>query len=193
MVTSHGVVLNPYHLVRSVQCQVLDGKTAEISLSQAKRLFAAIDLGSPMGLRDRAMLRPSSPPAAGSGRFAGCGSATCAVTRTAGLTAAMRKTGAKETQANPCACVRGKNRLSPSLKFGALFDDAGKWVGENFYFVEKFDLDFNQKDLAHFLRYKHFVPMAAGIAPDRPHDLVVVVRQSLTGRMATSTHRIVPN
>lgn len=77
--------------------------------------------------------------------------------------------------------------------FGALFDDSGKWVGENFYFVEKFDLDFNQQDLAEFLRYKHFVPMAAGLAPDGPHDLVVVVRQSLTGRMAASTHRIVPN
>ncbi len=77
--------------------------------------------------------------------------------------------------------------------FGALFDDSGKWVGENFYFVEKIDLDFNQQDLAKFLRYKHFVPMAAGVTPDGPHDLVVVVRQSLTGRMATATHRIVPN
>ena len=86
----------------------------------------------------------------------------------------------------------GQNRCVIEM-FGALFDDGGKWVGENFYFVEKFDLDFNQQDLARFLRYKHFVPMAAGTAPDGPHDLVVVVRQSLTGRMATSTHRIVPN
>ena len=86
----------------------------------------------------------------------------------------------------------GQNRCIIEM-FGALFDDAGKWVGDNFYFVERFDLDFNQQDLAKFLRYKHFVPMAARIAPDGPHDLVVVVRQSLTGRMATSTHRIVPN
>ena len=86
----------------------------------------------------------------------------------------------------------GQNRCVIEM-FGALFDAAGKWVGENFYFVEKIDLDFNQQDLDKFLRYKHFVPMAAGNAPDGPHDLVVVVRQSLTGRMATSTHRIVPN
>ena len=86
----------------------------------------------------------------------------------------------------------GKNRCVVEM-FGALFDDAGKWVGENFYFVEKFDLDFSRQDLSKFLRYKHFVPVAAAVVPDAPRDLVVVVRQSLTGRMATSTHRIVPN
>ena len=48
--------LNPFHSVRGIQHQVIDGKTPEISLSQARRLFAAIELDSPMGLRDRAML-----------------------------------------------------------------------------------------------------------------------------------------
>ena len=86
----------------------------------------------------------------------------------------------------------GQNRCVIEM-FGAIFDDAGKWVGENFYFAEKFDLDFNQQDLAKFLRYKHFVPVAAGVVPDGPRDLVVVVRQRLTGRMAASTHRIAPN
>ena len=56
LVTRHAVVLNPFQLVRGVQHQVLDGKTPEFSLSQARRLFAAIKLDSPMGLRDRAML-----------------------------------------------------------------------------------------------------------------------------------------
>ena len=49
-------MLNPFHSVRGIQHQVIDGKTPEISLSQARRLFAAIELDSPMGLRDRAML-----------------------------------------------------------------------------------------------------------------------------------------
>ncbi len=56
LVTRHAVVLNPFHSVRGIQHQVIDGKTPEISLSQARRLFAAIELDSPMGLRDRAML-----------------------------------------------------------------------------------------------------------------------------------------
>ena len=86
----------------------------------------------------------------------------------------------------------GQNRCVIEM-FGALFDDSGKWVGDKFYFAEKIDLDFNQQDLAKFLRYEHFAPVAAGTAPDGPLDLVVVVRQSLTGRMAASTHRIVPN
>ena len=57
LVTRHAVVLNPFHSVRGIQHQVIDGKTPEISLSQARRLFAAIELDSPMGLRDRAMLK----------------------------------------------------------------------------------------------------------------------------------------
>ena len=56
LVTRHAVVLNPFHSVRGIQHQVLDGKTPEISLLQARRLFAAIELDSPMGLRDRSML-----------------------------------------------------------------------------------------------------------------------------------------
>ena len=57
LVTRHAVVLNPFLSVRGIQHQVLDGKTPEISLTQARRLFAAIELDSPMGLRDRAMLK----------------------------------------------------------------------------------------------------------------------------------------
>ena len=56
LVTPHVVVLNPFHSVRGIQHKVLDGETPEISLSQARRLFAAIEFDSPMGLRDRAML-----------------------------------------------------------------------------------------------------------------------------------------
>ena len=56
-VTRHAVLLNPFHSVRGVQHQVVDDKTPEISLSQARRLFAAIELDTPMGLRDRAILK----------------------------------------------------------------------------------------------------------------------------------------
>ena len=56
LVTSHAVVLNPFHSVRGIQHPVIDGKTPEITVPQARLLFAAIDLDSPMGLRDRAIL-----------------------------------------------------------------------------------------------------------------------------------------
>ena len=81
-----------------------------------------------------------------------------------------------------------KNRCVIEL-FGALFDRSGKWVGDNFYFAEQIDLDFDEIDLAKFRRYKYFVPMAEQVAPSGPHDLVVVVRQKLTGSMSTSTHK----
>ena len=48
--------MNPFHSVRGIQHQVMDGKTPEMTVPQARLLFAAIDLNSPMGLRDRTLL-----------------------------------------------------------------------------------------------------------------------------------------
>ena len=56
LVTRHAVPLNPFQSVRGIKHQVLDGKTPEITISQARILMASIDLTVPMGLRDRAIL-----------------------------------------------------------------------------------------------------------------------------------------
>ena len=56
LVERHAVALNPFQSVRGIKYQVLDGKTPEITISQARILVAAIDLSLPIGLRDRAML-----------------------------------------------------------------------------------------------------------------------------------------
>ena len=134
LVTRHAVVLNPFHSVRGIQHQVIDGKTPEISLSQARRLFAAIELDSPMGLRDRAMLgTPSSPPAAASGRFAGCGSGTCATTRKGGCFAFARKTARNGrsrcattwTSGSGRICKRpGSPKIPPKRRCGAARSEA---------------------------------------------------------------------
>ena len=56
LVERHAVVLNPFHSVRGIKYQVLDGKTPEITIPQARILVAAIDLSLPIGVRDRAIL-----------------------------------------------------------------------------------------------------------------------------------------
>ena len=56
LVERHAVVLNPFHSVRGIKYQVLDGKTPEITISQARILVASIDLRPPVGVRDRAIL-----------------------------------------------------------------------------------------------------------------------------------------
>ncbi len=56
LVQRHAVVLNPFHSVRGIKYQVLDGKTPEITIPQARTLVASIDLSLPIGLRDRALL-----------------------------------------------------------------------------------------------------------------------------------------
>ena len=74
--------------------------------------------------------------------------------------------------------------------FGAIIDGSGEWVGENFLFAQRVELDFNQQELDDFRRYKGFVPVAEQEMPEGAHDLVVVVRQRLSGELATSTHKI---
>lgn len=56
LVTRHAVPLNSFASVRGVKHSVTEGKTAELSIAQARKLFAAIDVSTPMGLRDRAIL-----------------------------------------------------------------------------------------------------------------------------------------
>ena len=56
LVTRHGALLNPFHSVRGPPMGSSDGKTPEITASQARRLLASIDCSRPVGLRDRAVI-----------------------------------------------------------------------------------------------------------------------------------------
>ena len=56
LVQRHVVPLNSFASVRGVKYSVTEGKTAEISIEQARKLFRSIDVSTPMGLRDRAVL-----------------------------------------------------------------------------------------------------------------------------------------
>lgn len=56
LVQRHVVVLNPAASVKGIKEQVVEGKTPEITLDQARALFAAIDTSHVIGLRDRAIL-----------------------------------------------------------------------------------------------------------------------------------------
>jgi integrase len=49
-------VLNPAASVRGERYQVIEGKTPEISVEQARRLLSAIDISHLVGLRDRAIV-----------------------------------------------------------------------------------------------------------------------------------------
>ena len=83
-----------------------------------------------------------------------------------------------------------KNRCVMEM-FGALVDDSGKWVGEDFLFFKRLDLDLDSEGLDHFQRYRDFSSSSEKDAPPGKYDLVVVLRQSLSGRMATSTRSVV--
>ena len=56
MVQRHVMVLNPAATVRGERYSVVEGKTPEISPEQARALLKAIDVETPIGLRDRAIL-----------------------------------------------------------------------------------------------------------------------------------------
>ena len=56
LVTRHAVVLNPAASVRGERLVVVEGKTPEITVEQARRLLAAIDTSHAVGLRDRAII-----------------------------------------------------------------------------------------------------------------------------------------
>ena len=56
LVNRHVVILNPAASVRGVKDQVIEGKTPEITIEQARTLLASVDTGHVVGLRDRAIL-----------------------------------------------------------------------------------------------------------------------------------------
>ncbi|MBA4065645.1 MAG: integrase [Isosphaera sp.] len=56
LVVRHAVVLNPALSVRAERYQVVEGKTPEIAVLQARALLAAIDTEHVVGLRDRAVV-----------------------------------------------------------------------------------------------------------------------------------------
>lgn len=56
LVQRHVVILNPAASVRGVKDQVIEGKTPEITIAQARALLASVDTSHIVGLRDRAIL-----------------------------------------------------------------------------------------------------------------------------------------
>ena len=56
LVQRHAVALNPFASVRGIKYSVTEGRTAELGIEQAQKLFASIDTGNVVGLRDRAVL-----------------------------------------------------------------------------------------------------------------------------------------
>lgn len=56
LVVRHVVVLNPAMSVRSERYQVMEGKTPEITVDQARTLLRSIDISHVVGLRDRTII-----------------------------------------------------------------------------------------------------------------------------------------
>lgn len=56
LVVRHAVLLNPAASVRGERYQVIEGKTPEIPIDQARRLLSSMDTGHVVGLRDRAII-----------------------------------------------------------------------------------------------------------------------------------------
>lgn len=56
LVVRHVCVLNPAHSVRGERVRAAEGLTPEITPAQARRLLESIDVTTPVGLRDRAVL-----------------------------------------------------------------------------------------------------------------------------------------
>ena len=56
LVQRHVCILNPAASVKGVKEQVIEGKTPEITLEQARTLIRSVETGHVVGLRDRAIL-----------------------------------------------------------------------------------------------------------------------------------------
>jgi len=56
LVLRHVIILNPASSVRSERQSVVEGKTPEIAVKQARKLLSAIDCSTVVGLRDRAII-----------------------------------------------------------------------------------------------------------------------------------------
>ena len=71
LVTRHAVMLNPAASVRGERYQVIEGKTPEITIEQARRILSCIDVTNVVGLRDRAIIATLIYTAARIGAVAG--------------------------------------------------------------------------------------------------------------------------
>lgn len=56
LVSRHAIALNPFSSVRGVRHSVVDGKTQEIGIDQARKLLRSITVDHVIGLRDRAVI-----------------------------------------------------------------------------------------------------------------------------------------
>ena len=56
MVTRHAIVLNPALSVRGERYAVIEGKTPEITVLQARTLLKSLKISNVVGLRDRAII-----------------------------------------------------------------------------------------------------------------------------------------
>jgi integrase/recombinase XerD len=56
LVLRHAILLNPAASVRTERYEVIEGKTPEIAIEQARKLLRSIDVGTVVGLRDRAAI-----------------------------------------------------------------------------------------------------------------------------------------
>ena len=56
LVNRHACVINPAATVKAERYAVVEGKTPEIGVEQARTLLKSIDVSNPVGLRDRAVL-----------------------------------------------------------------------------------------------------------------------------------------
>lgn len=71
LVNRHVMILNPAATVRGAREQVVEGKTPEISVEQARALLASVDVSTVVGLRDRAILGTLAYTACRAGAVAG--------------------------------------------------------------------------------------------------------------------------
>jgi len=56
LVLRHAILLNPASSVRTEKYEVIEGKTPEIGIEQARKLLRSIDVGTVVGLRDRSAI-----------------------------------------------------------------------------------------------------------------------------------------
>ena len=83
-----------------------------------------------------------------------------------------------------------RNRCNLGI-FGIPFDDDGQPIGEGFLFSRTIELDFNEKELAAFRKdYASIGPSVEEELPEGSKDLVVVLRQKLSGKLSATSHRI---
>ena len=83
----------------------------------------------------------------------------------------------------------GRKRCTLEV-FGIPFSASGEPLGENFLFVKAFEWDFSEQELVSFREMENFGPSLETNMPEDSRDLVVVLRQRLSGKLTAATHRI---